>query len=384
MKILHIYRDLWGEGGVPHEAMSLIKEQMELGMDIYTISSNDSKKKVPSQFIEVKENVEAHEIGKFTNVKKMIRKIKPDIIHCYSLGIPEHTIWFLFLKELNIPIFLSFHGILNPYLLKKRFGGKLNTPLHYLLKLIYRKIFDKNLLKLCSGFHLLSEFEKNLLSSFINLEKKVTIIMPNGVDLEFDYGINKKNNYKKNNEITFLYIGRIDIYQKGLDIVLNAFKKIQLKTPLKLNLIIAGPSVKFNTYILKRKTDNLKLKNVTFLDYVNDKKKAKLFEKADYFLHISRFEGMARAAREAIANNIPLIASYESNFGSWVEKYNLGFACNVSSESLINALEKAISINNKYNLLVNNVISYKKKYNWKYVAENIVNAYKECLKRIKL
>ncbi len=377
MKILHIYRDLWGKGGVPHEVMSLIREQIKLGMDVYTISSN-YKKELPLQFEIVKQNAKNYEIGRFSNVKKIIKEIKPDIIHTYSLSIPEHTIWFAFLKEFNIPIFLSFHGILNPYLLKKRFGGKINTPLHYLTKLIYRKIYDRSLLKITTGFHFLSEFEKNLLPSFINLEKKVSVIVPNGVDLEFDYKVNKSN--KKNDEVTFLYIGRVDIYQKGLDIVLDAYKEIQSKTHFKLNLYIAGPSVKSDTYKLKKKVNNLKLKNVIFLDYVNNGEKVKLFEKADYFLHISRFEGMARAAREAIANNIPLIASYESNFGSWVEKYNLGFACSVNTKSLINALKKAINIDNsKYNSIVSNVKTYKEIYTWKHVAKNIINAYKKCL-----
>ncbi|MEJ5173572.1 MAG: glycosyltransferase family 4 protein [Hydrogenothermaceae bacterium] len=100
------------------------------------------------------------------------------------------------------------------------------------------------------------------------------------------------------------YIGRIDIYNKGLDILVNAIKDIDLKIPIR----IAGKGKD-----IKRLKEYIKLFNlerkVFFDGFLDEEEKYNFIKNSKFLLIPSRFEGQAIVALEAAAMGKPVIVS---------------------------------------------------------------------------
>jgi len=98
-----------------------------------------------------------------------------------------------------------------------------------------------------------------------------------------------------------LYLGRLDIYMKGLDILLEAFSGLSHKYP-HLKLVLAGRSQKKGS----RRLTQLALQNqisdrLEILTNVDEEHKKKLLSGCLFFCMPSRFEGWGISAMEAAA-----------------------------------------------------------------------------------
>jgi len=378
LKIVFVYRDFFHDGGVPYEVRSLVEAIVKQGIKVAVLYKKDNQKKYEKYWSE--KGVELVEInnpiGEKNKVVDFLRIFKPNLAHFFSLWIPFHNILSQYFVKLNIPYIISLHGTLNPYMLVKRFGGKGNDSLYKYLKKGYRFFFDTPFLKKAAALHALSEYEYKLASKINN---KFIFIAPNGIDSE--WLIQKRNNITAINKKVFLYLGRLDVFQKGLDLVLEAFEEISKSSIFNeaYKLVIAGPNVSNAHKYLYSKSKNID--NIFFLGPVYGHNKEKLWNEATYFLHLSRFEGMARAAREAIAHGIPIIASRESNFGDWVYKYKIGYTVELNKNSLLRALYEIFEEKNafRYNELQNNALFFAKEYTWDKVGEIVAKNYKNVL-----
>ncbi len=104
-----------------------------------------------------------------------------------------------------------------------------------------------------------------------------------------------------------LYFGRLDIFHKGLDTLLEAIAILARGRP-DIELRIAGRGS--STEKLQAMIDELGLsKNVLLLGAVTDSERNELLATAAVQLMPSRFEGFGLAAAEAMAAGVPLIAT---------------------------------------------------------------------------
>lgn len=98
------------------------------------------------------------------------------------------------------------------------------------------------------------------------------------------------------------FIGRIDIYNKGLDLLLKAIKNLELK------VLIAGKGKDVSK--LKQMIKNLNLTNkVNYIGYLSESEKISFISNAKFILMPSRFEGQGIVALETAALGKPLIVS---------------------------------------------------------------------------
>lgn len=133
-----------------------------------------------------------------------------------------------------------------------------------------------------------------------NLNRKSRIkIIPNGVHLP--------RILKTADKKHILFIGRIEMNQKGLDLLLKAYSFISEKINYKL--AIAGAGIDNELSKLKNMIASLNLKDkVEMLGRVKGAKKDDAFKRAAFVVVPSRFETFSLVALEALSYNLPIVS----------------------------------------------------------------------------
>lgn len=119
-----------------------------------------------------------------------------------------------------------------------------------------------------------------------------------------------------------LYFGRLDIFHKGIDTLLEAVAILAKSRPA-VELRIAGRGSATHKIAAMIETMGLG-RNVKLLGAVSDEERSELLAAAAVQLMPSRFEGFGLAAAEAMAAGVPLIASAVGSLPEVVDAPNGG------------------------------------------------------------
>ncbi len=170
------------------------------------------------------------------------------------------------------------------------------------------------------------------------------------------------------------FIGRLDIYMKGIDLLLEAYSRLDDKTlPLK----IAGSGPDKNRASLEELTEKLNLTgSVSFLGRISDEEKKDFLADASFLVMPSRFEGWGIVAVEAaacgkavIGTDIPGLsdAIIDGKTGILVEPDNV--------EMLAEAIKDLMKDTARQNTMGLNGKDWAKNFKWDAIAENQENFY---------
>jgi phosphatidylinositol alpha-mannosyltransferase len=144
------------------------------------------------------------------------------------------------------------------------------------------------------------------LSDFIKAEvlaanpRAQVAVIPNGVESELiDRPVAKE-------EAHILFLGRIDVEQKGIDLLLNACHRISAQLPIKM--LIAGSGATRDEQWVARRVDELGLKErVEMVGRIEGAEKFELLRRAMFLVMPSRFEGFPLTLVEAFCFQMPVI-----------------------------------------------------------------------------
>jgi len=155
---------------------------------------------------------------------------------------------------------------------------------------------EKYLSRLYRNIIVQSEWSKNkLINDYENKNARIDII-PNGISKSAI-----KLNQNTNN--SFVFVGRFEINQKGIDLLLESFKKIP-----KAKLILAGWGSKEEVAYVKKQIKNLSLeKRVKLTGWVDHKTRDKLLSKCLGFVLPSRYDTYPLVVLEAFQFGKPVI-----------------------------------------------------------------------------
>lgn len=140
-------------------------------------------------------------------------------------------------------------------------------------------------------------YRKKLINRGMKEEKTITI--SNGINISKINKVDKSNN----REIVFLTLGW-DFDRKGVDIILNACKKLE-EDNLKFKFILNGNKTTFQK--LEKYFNGNIPKWIIFQEQVSDINKC--YENADVYIQASRSETFSFAVCEAAYAGLPVIAS---------------------------------------------------------------------------
>ena len=178
-------------------------------------------------------------------------------------------------------------------------------------------------------------------------------------------------------------IGRIEPYQKGLDMLLEACFDIKDSLVAKnCTLTICGPDREGKVSDLKQYVEQHGLSGIiSFQDAVYGDEKRDVLLDSDIFVIPSRFEGHPMAMIEALSYGLPCVATTGSNMRKEIEEFNAGWCADNNAESIKQALLDMISGSNSYSEKSTNAIKLSKKYLWDGLAEKSHCIFEDIVRR---
>ena len=123
-----------------------------------------------------------------------------------------------------------------------------------------------------------------------------------------------------------LFFGRLDVFQKGLDLLLEGFEIYCKSNPSGLRLVIAGRSWNGSDQWLRSRIATMACADrIAYAGETSDQTKFDLMQNARALIYPSRFDGPPRPLRDAIASGVFVLASRQSNIYPDLERHGLGF-----------------------------------------------------------
>jgi glycosyltransferase involved in cell wall biosynthesis len=148
---------------------------------------------------------------------------------------------------------------------------------------------------------------KNIIVTSEVLKKKVLGINAHTHVRVISNGISQVFKPMRQKEKYILFLGRIEVDQKGIDLLIRAFKKF-FENHMEYKLIIAGSGAPAEIEKTKKLIQDASLtKNIVLAGKVSGTEKNTLLQRAACLVVSSRFETYSLVALEALAHGAPLV-----------------------------------------------------------------------------
>lgn len=193
-------------------------------------------------------------------------------------------------------------------------------------------------------------------------------IIPQGVSDEFFEIKHKTPKY-------ILFLGRLDIWQKGIDLLLDAYAKAAPEIDLPLVIAGHGPDEKKLRELIKR----LKLeKSVKMIGPTYGRKKIEIISEALFVAFPSRHDEISLWALEALASGLPIVG-FDLPECAWMSKKVALKADPFDTNEYANLLVKATDRKIIQKMRIESR-KFAKKYNWDKVAYQFESFFRYVLK----
>lgn len=288
---------------------------------------------------------------------------KPDIVVCEGFYSMDQIKFAKTLHKVGVPYIIVPRGSLT----RVSRNNKSRTK-----KRIAHLLWFNRFVRNASAIQYLTKQEKE---DSISTNNKY-FILPNGFNIPSIY---KKEFSSKT--IKCVFIGRIDIYQKGLDMLIDAIAKMQSKLrDSSFSFELYGP-INQDCEILTKSIMNLGIGDlVSVKGEVSGIEKERVLLSADLFMLTSRSEGHPMGLIEALAYGLPCLVTRGSNMEEEIKKNDAGWTCGDSNVN--NICEVFGTIMSEKQLLKDksrNARNLAQEYNWDTLAQKF---HQELLKLI--
>lgn len=248
---------------------------------------------------------------------------RPDLVVIHQIYEPEYISISRVLRKAKIPYVIVPHASLTSEAQKKKRLKKL------LGNILFRPFVNGAIAIQC-----LSETEKE--TSKVKPPKFIGtngIIMPDKQKESFSTG-----------KLKFVYVGRLDWFHKGLDILLDAFKLLK-DTPYKeqCELCIYGPDYQGRYAHIEQMIADRDLKDLVALHpAVFGSEKEGILLDSDVFIQTSRFEGMPMGILEALSYGLPCLITTGTTLGDFVEDYHAGWVAETDAQNVFEQITRTL------------------------------------------
>ncbi len=280
-----------------------------------------------------------------------ISKVKADIVvECFTA--PVSTCF--------TPLFTKVPVIGMPTMFEaKEFSKKYHLPFHWV------EAVGCRLYKYFLAYSPLTKAKMEKLNARV-----VSRIIPNGVSEEFFSTPTTRGDYA-------LFIGRIDLVQKGLDLLLSAIAEHCHELPI--NFIIAGNGSKEDEAKLQQLIIDKKIEQqVKFVGRVDGQAKLDLLANARFGVYPSRFEDFPLVPLEFTALNKPLV-TFDIPGLSWLNATVAMKAQSFSTDALGAALVKLSTDDELLTHMERACRPFAQQYDWDSLVQDYLRFFNEIL-----
>ena len=228
---------------------------------------------------------------------RRLRDVRPDVVHVHG----EFTIDNLWVPWLfRSPIVISPHGALHPVVLRKS---------RRLTKRAYLAAEGRCLQDRRTTFHALSPMEREHTTAVF--PHASVYCVPQGPNPSFGQVPEPQAPSARGTTFTCAFVGRLDVYTKGLDILLDAFAQMTTRVRhLQPKLVLIGPDWKKGREWLELRAAALGItESVRFAGTLSGREVASVLADADVYVLLSRHEGFPLSVVEALSIGKPAVLS---------------------------------------------------------------------------
>lgn len=285
----------------------------------------------------------------------------PDIVVFHEIYRTSHLKIAENLKRYKIPYIIVPHGSLTIEAQKKK----------HFKKIVANFLLFNKFIKAALAIQCLSQSE--LETTKFRIKK---FIGTNGIDIP-----KVQKRIFNENKINFTYIGRLDPFHKGIDLMIKAIalkKEMLLANNCYFNLY--GPDRygwgdEIRKMLFENGIDNL----VHLHSEVSGVEKEDILLNTDVFIQTSRFEGMPMGILEALSYGLPVLITEGTTLGAYIKEYNAGWVAKNSAEAIAKSFEKVIEEKCFKGKSQQAIKLIEENFEWNSIAKNCVSEYKHLL-----
>jgi glycosyltransferase involved in cell wall biosynthesis len=312
MRILHWFPNFFAGGGISNSVLALARTQAAIAADAEVLVVSNRHGRAAYGAMDLGAAVRAatwdgtgrvslgglQVQGMGSRTRQNLRALAPDVVHVHGEFNPDNW-WTPILWK--VPIVLSPHGAFHPTVMKRGARGK-SAYVSIARRLLYRKV---------SAFHALNPAEQADIGDAIS--RASTYCVPQGPSPAVQQALVGFTPIGKADEgpVRIMFIGRIDVETKGLDILVEAFASATRNGLAHSTvLVLAGPDWHEGKSALSRLADRLGVRNrVQLPDAVPADGIVQLLGDCDIYAQLSRNEGSPLSLNDALALGKPAIVS---------------------------------------------------------------------------
>jgi len=321
LRIAHITNEAFGlatANGVQHAAHCLARAQAEIGQPVAVFSRDDHAVNVLADDAEWTSNSLRSKMSpsRMSLRQRMLSRHfeqtlagdvlawQPDIVHFHSVHIPQNVALAAHLGRVGIAYCVTVHGALFRAALRRG----------WLKKTLFHLLFERRYLNEARFIHALSPNETEVIRR--RGVNRPIVVVPNGLPPDTSVpALRPDALYAENPQLrdqrVFMFVGRLDSWQKGLDLLIEAFAVARLP---RAALVLIGPDYRGSRRTLISLAERLGvMADVVFIEATFGQDLANLFAAADVFVHPSRWEGVSLSVLAAAAAGKPCLLTPEAD-----------------------------------------------------------------------
>ncbi len=250
-------------------------------------------------------------------------------------------------------------------------------------RLVFKLLFERRYLRRASFLHAVSQQDVEGLQAYG--VKNVTVVVPNGIDLSgipamgsgAGRGGLRAHFPELDGKRIFLFLGRLDAEQKGLDLLMQGFAQAHVDGAA---LVMVGPDWRGHRSSLERAAQELDISSaVYFTGPVFGQQKFDFLADADVFAHSSRWEaGVPFSVLEAAAMRKPCLFTSEADASGIMSRYHAGILVQPEASSIAAGIRQFMTMDTSALHAIGERARamVEAEFNWKPIAQGIVDGYR--------
>lgn len=191
----------------------------------------------------------------------------------------------------------------------------------------------------------------------------------------------KKENFSAE-KVNFLYIGRLEVKIKGLDLLMQAVaKSADVMRKNGCTLKIFGPDWKGRYAQVEALISSNGVGDIVSLSpAIFGEQKENEILKSDVFIQTSRTEGMPLGILEALSYGVPCIVTEGTNLAEFIKENDAGWTAKTDDSSIAEAICKAITERELLPAKSDNAVkAVEEHFGWEIIAQNTLEEYKKLI-----